>query len=117
MHTLKAILLDNHVHLGPFLEKEELVSKVKELVNSERAEEEAKRRRDEEERLEAQRSHAERERMEMERALREVQEMESREREVSGAPSKPRVPLERNGLCVVCQDEDANIAIVDCGYV
>ena len=25
--------------------------------------------------------------------------------------------LERNGLCVVCQDEEANIAIVDCGYV
>ena len=24
--------------------------------------------------------------------------------------------LERNGLCVVCQDEEANIAIVDCGY-
>ena len=23
--------------------------------------------------------------------------------------------LERNGLCVVCQDEEANIAIVDCG--
>jgi len=24
---------------------------------------------------------------------------------------------ERNGLCVVCQDEEANIAVVDCGYV
>jgi hypothetical protein len=23
--------------------------------------------------------------------------------------------MERNGLCVVCQDEEANIAIVDCG--
>jgi hypothetical protein len=27
------------------------------------------------------------------------------------------VDLERNGLCVVCQDEEANIAVVDCGYV
>jgi hypothetical protein len=27
------------------------------------------------------------------------------------------VDLERNGLCVVCQDEEANIAIVDCGCV
>ncbi|KAF8182024.1 hypothetical protein BJ912DRAFT_1124664 [Pholiota molesta] len=25
--------------------------------------------------------------------------------------------LERNGLCVVCQDEEANIAIVDCGHM
>ncbi|KAH9985499.1 hypothetical protein BJV77DRAFT_1061968 [Russula vinacea] len=25
--------------------------------------------------------------------------------------------LERNGLCVVCQDEEANIAIVDCGHL
>ncbi|KAF9030686.1 hypothetical protein BDZ89DRAFT_659518 [Hymenopellis radicata] len=122
VHTLKAILLDNHVHLGPFLEKEELVSKVKELVNSERAEEEAKRRRDEEERLQAQRTHQERERVEMERALREVEEMENRERDASGAsPANdrpmPRVPLERSGICVVCQDEDANIAIVDCGHL
>lgn len=23
--------------------------------------------------------------------------------------------LERNGLCVICQDEEANIAIIDCG--
>jgi hypothetical protein len=33
----------------------------------------------------------------------------------------PKLPsslaAERSGLCVVCQDEDANIAIVDCGYV
>ena len=25
--------------------------------------------------------------------------------------------LERNGLCVICQDEEANIAVVDCGWV
>ncbi|EIN08433.1 hypothetical protein PUNSTDRAFT_144029 [Punctularia strigosozonata HHB-11173 SS5] len=25
--------------------------------------------------------------------------------------------LERNGLCVICQDEEANIAIVDCGHL
>jgi hypothetical protein len=37
------------------------------------------------------------------------------------APSSPNhtIPsvLERSGLCVICQDEEANIAIVDCGYV
>jgi hypothetical protein len=27
------------------------------------------------------------------------------------------VNLERNGLCVICQDEEANIAIIDCGWV
>lgn len=42
----------------------------------------------------------------------------------SGTPPKmtPQKPtmvstLERSGLCVICQDEEANIAIVDCGYV
>jgi hypothetical protein len=35
-------------------------------------------------------------------------------------PKQPKVAvssMERNGLCVICQDEEANIAIVDCGYV
>jgi len=35
-------------------------------------------------------------------------------------PKQPEVPvstMERNGLCVICQDDEANIAIVDCGYV
>lgn len=27
------------------------------------------------------------------------------------------IGLERNGLCVICQDEEANIAVVDCGWV
>ncbi|KAK7467315.1 hypothetical protein VKT23_004372 [Stygiomarasmius scandens] len=32
-------------------------------------------------------------------------------------PPPPSASSERSGLCVVCQDEDANIAIVDCGCV
>ena len=45
---------------------------------------------------------------------------------VGAQETKPNAPavsnisisaLERNGLCVVCQDEEANIAIVDCGFV
>lgn len=38
-------------------------------------------------------------------------------RPMSGANSRPAmaITLERNGLCVICQDEEANIAIVDCG--
>ena len=40
-------------------------------------------------------------------------------RPMSGATSRPAMALnlERNGLCVICQDEEANIAIVDCGWV
>lgn len=33
------------------------------------------------------------------------------------SPPRKTPYTERNGLCVVCQDEEANIAIVDCGYV
>ena len=38
-------------------------------------------------------------------------------RPLSGLTSRPAmaINLERNGLCVICQDEEANIAIVDCG--
>ena len=38
---------------------------------------------------------------------------------MSGLNSRPAMAmgLERNGLCVICQDEEANIAIVDCGWV
>lgn len=32
-------------------------------------------------------------------------------------PLPPRPGAERSGLCVVCQDEDANMVIIDCGYV
>lgn len=40
-------------------------------------------------------------------------------RPMSGLNSRPAmaINLERNGLCVICQDEEANIAIVDCGCV
>ena len=40
-------------------------------------------------------------------------------RPMSGVTSRPSmaINLERNGLCVICQDEEANIAIVDCGWV
>ena len=38
-------------------------------------------------------------------------------RPMPGLASRPAIAinLERNGLCVICQDEEANIAIVDCG--
>ncbi|KAF7763614.1 hypothetical protein Agabi119p4_8151 [Agaricus bisporus var. burnettii] len=38
---------------------------------------------------------------------------------ISSSPnhSIPAAVLERSGLCVICQDEEANIAIVDCGHM
>ena len=35
----------------------------------------------------------------------------------SASPPHPKSSFERPGMCVICQDEDANIAIIDCGYV
>lgn len=35
----------------------------------------------------------------------------------SKSPASMAANLERTGLCVICQDEEANIAIVDCGCV
>lgn len=40
-------------------------------------------------------------------------------RPLSGLNSRAAmaINLERNGICVICQDEEANIAIVDCGHM
>ena len=35
----------------------------------------------------------------------------------SHQPKATGFSFERPGMCVICQDEDANIAIIDCGYV
>ncbi|PSR76581.1 hypothetical protein PHLCEN_2v8339 [Hermanssonia centrifuga] len=138
---LKAILFRNHVTMGTVVEKSELVAKVERLVEDEKLEREASRRREEEE-------EAEREEREMaeaiERSRREHEENEMRERarerqanqggheeapssapaaETAGnTPMSPKAQamashLERTGLCVICQDDEANIAIVDCGHL
>ncbi|GBE84007.1 hypothetical protein SCP_0510660 [Sparassis crispa] len=36
---------------------------------------------------------------------------------LSPAPQAMAARLERTGMCVICQDEEANIAIVDCGHM
>jgi len=127
--ALKSILFINHVNAGMILEKGELVKKVKDLVEEERRGRERQRileEQEEQERIERQRVMME----EYERSHREKGERENTERTESPGASSSTVPqplppkaqamasnLERNGLCVVCQDEEANIAIVDCGYV
>ncbi|GJE85480.1 RING-finger domain-containing protein [Phanerochaete sordida] len=166
--ALKAVLFRNHVHAGVVVEKAELVAKVRALVEDERLERAAARRRQEEEDREH-REAEDREDREMqevlERSRREHEEQERRRTEQDGAPREegtaqaeaepaatsgvptepaassasdaPATPaegtkpapkltpkaqamashLERTGLCVVCQDEEANIAIVDCGHL
>jgi len=129
--ALKAILFTNHVNAGQILEKSDLVQKVLTLVEDEKAERERQRRAEEREEME---------RMQREQDEREEAEQAHRNNVPSDyqdgtstdsspippkSPPKPAPPkakgsastLERTGLCVICQDEEANIAIVDCGYV
>lgn len=125
VHALKAILFTNHVNPGLVLEKSDLVKKVKDLVEEERRQRERQRLAEEQE---------ERERIEQQRAMmeqfartqkekEEASKTEGGSAEESGPPPLPPKAqamashLERTGLCVICQDEEANIAIVDCGYV
>ncbi|KAF7984709.1 hypothetical protein HWV62_13016 [Athelia sp. TMB] len=139
--TLKAILFQNHVNARLLLEKSDLVDKVVMLVEAERSERERKALIEAEELREA------RERRMRERAMfddpppgpdvspvehhdhmdlgepeEKAGEKEGEKEKEKAAPLPPKAQamaehLERTGLCVICQDEDANIAIVDCGYV
>lgn len=132
--ALKTVLFQNHVNARLMLEKSDLVARVRALLGDERherAREAAIHAREEEEVIG--RQHA----MMEEQRLREEQARQDQEKEHNGGNTyvpaddaqqpKPKVPpppmmgtaadLERNGLCVVCQDEEANIAVVDCGCV
>lgn len=113
---LKGILNDNHVHVGAILEKEELVRKVWTLIEAEREDRERQRVIEEVEEAERQARINE---------LREQREKDQGQQSTSSPPPaastapppKATSYTERQGLCVICQDEEANIAIVDCGYV
>lgn len=200
--TLKQVLFQNHVIARLVVEKEELVAKVRTLIEDERAErarhamaeeqesggrsqhpdansqtglygdsededevlarvlEES--RRTEEERVEAQRIAEERGRLDEEMHVDDQDHAAAESHEIGGEPARPSSTpaspeddhvgpatpiqpattpspkrsssttpgermsasvqaaasrLERTGLCVICQDEEANIAIVDCGHL
>jgi hypothetical protein len=111
---LKSILFTNHVNAGLILEKSELVLKVQNLIESERQNRERQRLMEAFE--------------QMERDLIEADNAREREEANNGPSTSPpklstasvrptSSSLDRDGLCVVCYDNDANIAIVDCGYV
>ncbi|KII87611.1 hypothetical protein PLICRDRAFT_42118 [Plicaturopsis crispa FD-325 SS-3] len=126
--TLKAILFANHVpvHAGMVLEKGELVARVLRLIQDERDEIERKRLADEQEELERRRR--EEEQIAQDRAAREEWRRREQEKEKqaqgekaegSGQAKPPpaAATAERAGLCVICQDEEANIVAMDCGHL
>jgi len=121
--ALKAILFQNHVNARLIIEKGDLVDKVVTLVEDERRERDRRAREEEEEVMERQRVMMEEHRMKQEsqRAVNEDDKSEfSDSIKPNSLPPKAQAMaanLERTGLCVICQDEDANIAIVDCGHL
>ena len=122
--ALKAVLFQNHVNARLLLEKGELVARVRALLGDERLErarEAVIHAREEEEMIARQRTMMEEHRQ---RAHQDREQAHSEDDAQHSEPKSSPPPimgtsadLERNGLCVVCQDEEANIAIVDCGYV
>lgn len=106
------------------LEKSELVEKVVGLIEIEKRERAREQAIHEQEEMVAR--ERQRDRMEQIRAQEEEQPArkpnirfeEPKKAATSSTPSPPPVStgfVEREGLCVVCQDEEANVAIVDCG--
>ncbi|KAG2117323.1 uncharacterized protein F5147DRAFT_672308 [Suillus discolor] len=147
IHTLKQILYEARVRLpADLLEKEQLVARVSAWLEEERTAAEERdimereeREQEERERRERQ-EQEERERDEAERPIVETEPAESEDAHTHGSaenvethdesqqhppppstspsPPLPRTtPAERSGLCVICQDQEANIAIVDCGHL
>ena len=147
--SLKALLFSNHVNFNAtmVLKKSDLVERVLQLVENEKAARDRARRANEEEaeqtreadresiQQEVEGEHAEHEHEREEHDQGEDDEAvadhnEEREGSLSpnlqsGSSSSPtlRTPStkasfsDRNGLCVVCQEDEADIVIVDCGYV
>lgn len=119
--ALKAILFENHVNARLILEKSDLVAKVVTLVEDERIDRERKAREEEEEAVERQRVSTEENQMGSDVQDEEKEPSANTDIDNSGPPPLPpkaqamAARLERTGLCVICQDEEANIAIVDCG--
>ena len=122
--ALKTILFQNHVNARLLLEKRDLVERVHALLGDERQDRarEAAIHAHEEELAAHQHAMMEEQRLQEEQARRERElagrnDAEQPESKLSPPPMMgTAVDLERNGLCVVCQDEEANIAVVDCGY-
>ncbi|ORX39690.1 hypothetical protein BD324DRAFT_575430 [Kockovaella imperatae] len=107
--TLKAILYENHVRVdfSQVLEKGELVKRVSELVTDERKRLERQAR---EEQLEAEGRSAEA------REASPAPDGSTGEKEARQVPTGPTPDMDHD-RCVVCQDEQATLAAVDCGHL
>ncbi|CCO26679.1 hypothetical protein BN14_00710 [Rhizoctonia solani AG-1 IB] len=124
---LKAILQHHHVRIPQdALEKRDLVDRVVTLVEAARVEKEREARAramEEEADVEAQRRAWEEIEGKKKAAAQkeDVGALEGQAPQTEVFTDAPKAAahaaakLERDGLCVICQDEDANIAIVDCG--
>lgn len=134
IHTLKEILHNARVRLPPdVLEKGELVARVSAWVEEERMAAEEIERAEREEREQEERERLEREEEEESeriQAQRLATETEPEDDHAHDEPQRHHAPppsspssspqpkttsVEKSGLCVICQDQEANIAIVDCG--
>jgi hypothetical protein len=122
VHTLKQILYDARVRLpADLLEKGELVARVSAWAEEERiaADENERREREEEEERERIRAAMETEGTHWMHVHDEDvgvdDEPQHRPPPASSSPPPKPTSTERSGLCVICQDQEANIAIVDCG--
>lgn len=128
--TLKAILYENHVRVDfkQVLEKEELIGRVAELIADERKRLERQRREEEREAAETAAAagagappvHSPTEEngdgVGDEIASEEVDGEKLAPKSTPSPPTGPAPDIER-GLCVVCQDEEATLAVVDCGHL
>lgn len=118
--TLKAILYENHVKVdfSQVLEKTELVKRVQMLVTEERKRLERQRAAEEAEEAE------ERGMAAASRASVDIDPTRNTDSPDSAAgaeaipvPTGPTASVERDGLCVVCQDQEAVFANIDCGHL
>ncbi|KAL1411181.1 hypothetical protein Q8F55_002132 [Vanrija albida] len=119
--TLKAILYENHVRVDfkQVLEKEELIKRVNELVEEERKRLERQRVAEEREAREAAglaSSPPAKEGVDHEHGEAEAHEGSTTPEAPAPPPTGPVADIDR-GLCVVCQDEEATLAVVDCGHL
>lgn len=130
--TLKAVLFDNRVNMpAGVLEKEDLVRKVIALVTDERRDREARLQEEELEEIlrmdqvhieetEEDHSHASTAKGETSHADEKSAQGSSSDNVNSSKQPKSHmmdIPSSHEGLCVVCQDEHANMAIIDCGHL
>ncbi|KXN81692.1 E3 ubiquitin-protein ligase cblA [Leucoagaricus sp. SymC.cos] len=102
-------------------ERLEMEERRREREEAIRREQEEKRRQEEEERLRNERRRRHRTRSNEPAGGGQSEASTSASPPKTSATTTPQKPftssLDRSGLCVICQDEEANIAIVDCGHL